>query len=353
MKKSILKILLCYEKVGVRTIQAFLIFCILIRLVSAIKTAEYVDTRYFIETSKLILQGISPYHPETNPTKYIYPAQAPSMSLICMPLCIFPDIVQNLFFFFAGTIAFIVFTALVFNYFGFSIKKHISARWSNLPIWLTFTMICISSPFLMMLRHGQNSSLAALCLFIVLFYPSRDKGIINIIMLGLAAALKYSLMTMEVPILVMQRRWRISILGFLLFVVLVLSVGLWLDGIVPAFREYVQLLLSDAQHGANSYANVNSFAFVHIGFFKSKIVNMLLQIIMIIMYFSVICGIWWNRRALGTKCFDALTAAEWALFTTMTLLISYHREYDGVLFMPFLGVVFLESIYNKEHFLKI
>ena len=38
-----------------------------------------------------------------------------------------------------------------------------------------------------------------------------------------------------------------------------------------------------------------------------------------------------------------LTATEWAFFTVMTMFISYHRVYDCIIFIPFLGIVCLEK----------
>ena len=75
------------EAVLSRLIQIFLCLLVLSRIMMAWKTANNVDTRYFVETAKLVSQGISPYNPETNPTIYKFPLQAPSMSLLSMPLC--------------------------------------------------------------------------------------------------------------------------------------------------------------------------------------------------------------------------------------------------------------------------
>ena len=215
--------LVLHEKILTRAIQIFLGVLTFFRIVMA-WSDYYIDTRYFIETAKLILQGISPYHPETNPTRFPYPLQSPSMSLLSMPLCYTPELFQNLFFFVGNIVCFIALTVMVFNYYGFSPKKILEARWRNVPVWIMIVLIFVSSPFLALLRHGQNSCFAVFFLFLALLYPKRDK-FFNIIYLGLAAAIKYSLLTMQVPVLIFQKRWRLCILSATLFFVMVLSVG--------------------------------------------------------------------------------------------------------------------------------
>ncbi|MBQ6352873.1 MAG: hypothetical protein IJJ28_06380, partial [Lentisphaeria bacterium] len=125
--------------------------------------------------------------------------------------------------------------------------------------------------------------------------------------------------------------------AFGLFAVLVLSVGPWLDGIFPTLRDYILLVLRDITRGANSYANLSSFQFVHLGFFQSNIVNWLLKALLLALYAAALVRIARRDRKDGK-----LTAAEWGAFTTMTMAISYHRAYDCVLFMPFVGVLFVE-----------
>ena len=43
-----------------------------------------------------------------------------------------------------------------------------------------------------------------------------------------------------------------------------------------------------------------------------------------------------------------VTALEWGFFTCLTMTVSYHRAYDCILFVPFLGVIFLEMM-KKVH----
>ena len=202
-----------------------------------------------------------------------------------------------------------------------------------------------------MLKHGQNSSCTALLLFIALFYPQMDnRG--NIIFLSLAAAMKYSLLTMQVPILVLQKRLRLCIFSLLLFIVMVLAVGLWLDGIIPALMEYLNLLITDTQSGVNSYSDVNSYSFVHVGFFNSRFLNIFFKAFLFLLYMLTCIRIYFRTRTnlKETNCYfpQKLTALEWGAFTTMTMAISYHRLYDCILFLPVLGVIFFKMIQKKE-----
>ena len=42
------------------------------------------------------------------------------------------------------------------------------------------------------------------------------------------------------------------------------------------------------------------------------------------------------------------TAVEYCLLSSMTLCISYHRLHDGILFLPFLAVIVLDSYYHMS-----
>ena len=324
---------------------------VLARLLMAWNNASFIDTRQFVETARLILQGISPYHPETNPTIYKYPIQSPGMSLLSMPFCFTPQIFQNLFFFIGGALAFLAFTLMVFHCYGYSPRQLLEARWRNLPIWLTLTAILVSSPHLTMLRNGQNSSFAALLLFAALLFPQRDHGS-NILFLGTAATMKYSLLTMSAPVLLLQRkRWSLCMGSFLLFVLLVLSVGLWLEGIVPTFTDYLKFLSANIAYGSNSYTK-SADTLLHTSFFRCNFVNIIVKLFLVLLYFISLYNIWRRgqqdtdivRQAAAKENPLSLTATEWSAFTAMTMCISYHRVHDGILFLPFLGVVFVESL---------
>ena len=243
--------------------------------------------------------------------------------------------------FILGALAYFVFAILVFYSFGFKYKEYIKPRWYTLPALFSLTLVSISSPFLGMLRAGQNSSLAAVCLFIALLFPANDK-ISNIVWLSLSAAFKYSIMTFQIPILVLQRRLKMSVLAFFLFVVLCLSIGIWLDDLVKVFHEYVECVTKSTSYGGNSYGE-SSFFFLNIGFIKSNMINRILRIFIYLSYIGVLLKIWKRSKNQGEKSFPMyLTSVDWGLFTVMTIFVSYHRIQDGVLFMPFLGVIVLE-----------
>ena len=339
-KHPALEILRRHETALARLLQLALVLLVATRITLSMtrQVNGFIDARYFVETARLVLQGVSPYHAETNPTIYKYPLQAPSMSLLSMPLCHTSEQFQNFCFFAGGLAAFLAFMLLVLNYYGYHPKEYLRPRWRNVPIWLTIAALCVSAPHLLMLRHGQNSSIAALLLFAALLYPANDRKWFNPILLGLAASTKYSLLTMQAPVLLLQRRWKLIAFSLALFLILALSVGLWLDGVIPAARDYIQMVLEDTRNGANSYSNATQFAFIHIGFFQNAVVNLLLKVLLVVGYFLALAKICRRRES------SRLSALEWCAFTALTVTISYHRYYDAVLFLPFLGVVFLQAL---------
>ena len=337
-----------HEKILAGILLALICILVSVRISTTWDKKGFVDARYFVETSRLILQGISPYTPETNPTRYKYPMQAPSMSLLTMPLCPLPDLAVFLFFFFTGILAFVGFTVLIFDFYGFHPRDYLKPRWKNLPIWFVFALILTSSPFLFSLRHGQNACMTVFFLFLALLYPKRDeKG--NIIFLALSAAMKYSLLTMQAPVLLIQKRWRLCVFSFLLFLSMALVTGFWLDGVIPSIRDYLHLLIENTMRGANSYHNANSLFFVHIGFFTSKTANTLAKVILLVLYGVTLRIIHLRGKKDANAGTDGdgtpgVTALEWGAFAALTMAISYHRVYDAVLIVPFLGVVLLETL---------
>lgn len=343
--KQIKQLLMRYETPIVYSIGLVLSAVIAFRLNSSLKTAAFFDAQCVLKTAKCVMNGISPYHREVWTALHIpAPAHSPALSIIFMPICLFSRVFQNLFFFFVPLFFYYAFVVLVFYYYGFHPKDYLKPRWSNLPVWIVLMLVLISSPLMLMLSAGQISSMAAALLFAALLFPARDKSV-NFIFLGLAAALKYSMLTFQVPLLLLQKRFLLAILGFVLFAVLVLSVGFWLNGIIPAFTEYLYMLADDIQHGSsNTYQHGTDPTFIHIGFFTSDILNFLLKIGVIAAYFFALWKIYCRgRKSKSSEPVLRLKCEEWGLFTVMTCIISYHRLHDGVIFMPFLGVLFLEQ----------
>lgn len=337
------KILFKYEKIGVRLSQLLLTLLIIIRVRKVIIHTFLIDFKCYVTTAKLIREGISPYSQEIAKANSIQLSiQPPSMSLLLMPwLEIPPSILSQLYVFFCIAVYFL-FVLMVFNYYGFGPTKVLSPKWRNLPALVSMTMVCISFPFFMMLKCGQISAITAFLLFFVLFYPKNDR-LFNIFMLALSAATKYSLLTFSVPIMLLQKRWKTGIMAFTLFALLILSVGLWLDGIVQSFHEYISLLAYSTRNSI-SYELGHDESFIHIGFFKANWINCILTLGLLTSFIGLLKKL--TKRQDG--CFNLsfpmrLTAIEWGIVSLCTLLFSYHRLYDGILVMPFLGVALVES----------
>ena len=340
-----------HEHIICRTIQILLLTIVIIRLIGVYKKTEFWDLNIYIHTAEQVMNGILPYDMNLYKLFSEYPPiQSPAVSLVLMPLLWIPqNYLCNLYF--CGTIiAFFAYVIMVFHYYGHSPKDYLKAKWHNIPLWLILLFIFISSPFLTTLWFGQNGCFVVLCLFGVLFYTDQDK-ICNIFLLAFAAALKYSLLTFLVPVLVFQKRLRMSILAFILFCIMVLSVGLWLNGILPTFLEYIRMLIEDTQNGPNSYRNPNC-SYLFIGFFKINALNILLKLMTIVLYGVVLLRSWYRGKMSGKGFPMRLSATTWGLFASMTLFISYHRVQDGILFMPFLGIIFIElllKIYQNKY----
>lgn len=348
MKNSFKNLLLTYEALIVRCMQFLLLGLVLIRWIENANKAIFIDFRMYLKTAKLIYNGISPYFPEVYKLHIndFPPLQPPSMSLLFMPLSLLPTSNTLYYIYYiVSCCAFVVFVTMVFNYYGFRVKDYLKPKYYNLPVCFVAMLIFISIPFLHTLYSGQNSCFVVLCLFFVLFYPSKDR-FLNIFLLGLSAAMKYSLLTFLAPVLIVQKRLKMSVLAFILFGCMVLAVGFWLNGPIPSLMDYIRLLIDDTKNGFNSYENAN-FEYLFIGFFRSKILNLSLKCLMVLLYFITLFRIWKNRSG-DAETFKFLSATEWCLFSAMTLCVSYHRKQDGLIFLPFLGVIVLKIFYEMS-----
>ena len=340
------KVFVQYERILVRVIQIFLLFVTFARWIRIAVNANFMDYNIYIKTAKLIRLGISPYEKDVYEFYMkLPPLQPPSMSLIAMlpSLCPTSVIIRYLYFI-ASIIAFTALAIIIFNYFGYRINEYIKPKWKNLPILIILMLICVSNPFSHTLFVGQNNCFAAFLLCFALLFPKYDRTF-NFVFLGMAAAVKYSIMTFLAPVLIFQKRLKICFLGFILFMAMVLSVGFWLKGPIPSFVDYLKLVSIDVLHGANSYEN-HSYDYICLGFFKIQIINTILKILIVISYFWILYKKFINNKDKNSKLH--FTALECCLFSSMTLCISYHRLHDGILFLPFLAVIVLDSYYRMS-----
>ena len=335
-----------YERIYVRTIQIFLLIFTFARWIKIAVNANFMDYNIYIITAKLIRMGISPYEKEVYDLYMrLPPLQPPSMSLLFMlPSLWAESVVINYLYFTASIIAFLALTIMILNYYGYRINDYIKPKWKNLPIWFVLMLTCVSNPFLHTLFIGQSNCFAIVFLFSALLFPKHDKYL-NIFFLGMAAAVKYSIMTFLAPVLIFQRRLKMSILGFVFFMAMVLIVGFWLRGPILSFIDYLKMVSYDIKHGANSYEN-NAYEYICLGFFKLPIINTILKILILISYCWILFKKFINNKDKNT--IFRLTAVECCLFSSMTLCISYHRLHDGILFLPFLAVIVLDSYYHMS-----
>ncbi len=341
------------EKVCIYALQSFLVIIIIARLWMAWRNASFNDTYCFLETAKLISKGISPYSSYAE-YHFAIPLQSPGISLLIMPFVGLPTSMVHALFFLLGIVSYYLLIVLIFRQYGFHVQKLFTPKWRNLAGCVVLALVCIPSPFLTMIRQGQVSSLAAVCLFAVIFQPKYDKSL-NILLLGLSAAIKYSIMTLQVPVLLLQKRLKMGILSFLLFIFLILAVGFWLDGVISSFLEYVHMVLESTRTGLNSYHNI-SYNLVSSGFCKNVLFNNLTKWGSVILYLIVLKYMIVEVMDNKNDNMLNLSASEWAFFTIMTMFVTYHRVYDCIIFIPFLGIVCLEKfvdIVEKYSFKKV
>ncbi len=348
--KTILVFLRRHQRTICIAIGILLILALAGRQLQVFRGAGFVDLDVIMTTSSLIADNTSPYMTEAY-RAYNYPAppiQAPSVSILVMPLLILPEFARAVVVFNLTLLAAVGCVLVVMNrYKLFRGSSIFTPCYPNLGMWFITFLAVTSGPVLTMLRHGQLVSIAWLCILLVLLYPRRDK--VNWLFLGLSAGIKYSLLPLAAPLLLLQRRWLICAAGFLLFGILVLMPGLWLGGIVSSISEYVKMLLEDVSGGANAYATGSSYNMIHFDFFRSGFLNLLGKAAVLFMLALVIVRTWRRRHEKSGWFPLEITAAELGLVSAATLSISYHRIYDVTIVMPFLAAVCVRSLFERRH----
>ncbi len=299
---------------------------------------SFIDLRIMTVTSGLIFNHVSPYGTEAY-AAYRFPGpplQAPSVTFFLWPLLVLPVPVCNVLVYLLSAGAMLAGILLVLHHFRlFRGDGLFSPCYGNLAVWFLVCSGMLSCPVLGVLRAGQLSGIAWLLVILLFLRPRREGW--NWLWLGAAASIKYSLLPLAAPILVLQKRWRICAAGFIFFLCFLLLPGLWLDGVAGGFLAYFRMLVEDARGGVNSYAFGSSFGMLQFEFWRVPFLNLAGKL-------AVLAGYAWmlrngcRRKPKGESGWFPLcpTVAELAAIGAATLTLSYHRTHDGVLFIPFL-----------------
>lgn len=318
-----------------------------LRFINVFHGSSFVDQKIMTVTAELITKHISPYmSPEYDAYHFPgLPIQSPSVSIFMMPLLLLPPPCRFILMFVLNIAAVGLSCFLVVRKYDlFKGKSPLSPCYGNLLVWIFGFLVLQSSPMLTMLRHGQMIGIVLLLTVLFLLFPAKEKY--NWLYLGLAAILKYSLLFFTAPLLVLQKRIRICFAGFALFLLFLLLPGLWLDGIRESLMDYINLLLENTRSGNNSYAQGSSFCMVQFDFWRFSILNLIGKLLLFSAFIYMLIR---SRRRLDPAKDRGWIPSEFrvpelCLITSASLCILYHRNYDGVLFLPFLLAICLQSI---------
>ncbi len=328
----------------------FIILLVIARMIRAYQKAPFLDLRVMMSTCELIVNHTSPYMTEAfNALGYdAPPVQPPSMSILLLPLLPLPFTAQAIIVFGINLIAAILCLFVVIRHYRlYEGSTPFTPCYPNLLLWFLMALALMSDPAANMLRYGQWVSVAWLCMLLVLFQPKRERS--NAVLLGLAAAIKYSLLPLAAPLLLLQGRWRICVIGFALFLILVLLPGLWLDGIIPGITEYLRMLAADMKGGANSYTHGITYNMIHFEFLRLPHLNLLGKALILFLVALMLLGIRKERGTGSPRRWPAEFApAELGLLASATLCLSYHRIHDAFIMIPFLVAVCLQCFREQR-----
>ncbi len=192
-----------------------------------------------------------------------------------------------------------------------------------------------SSPVMMTTRHGQITMFFTVFLLLTLYakhYWSR------ILFFGLAAGIKYSMVTIFAPALFLKKYYLTCILAFGVFLIIALFPIFWGNNPITIYSRYLEVLCGELGNGFNTYAN-SGYNMLHLEFFKYNTFNIILKIFSGLLVLYIIFKDR-NKDSFGMNFLFVIMC--------LSMLLSYHRLYDIPLIMLCLLANFYLFILKKD-----
>lgn len=147
---------------------------------------------------------------------------------------------------------------------------------------------------------------------------------LQVLMFTFIAVAKYSILPVFAPLLFFKGHWKFCLISFSLFILLSISPFFFGNNLVDLYSGYLKAVqMTFEPGGVNHYGTAPLMC--HFGFFKIPILNHLIKIPVV----GLILWIFWREHK-KTALSDTLLLVTFSL----TLLISYHRQYDTCLVYP-------------------
>jgi hypothetical protein len=299
-----------------------------LRIFFVARSTEFVDFRAYYDMTWAMLRGENPFIIANlrvwnwAEAPIFYPGAAP----IFLPLMGFGIDTAKYIFLAVNIIAGIVLMLIVLGRFGLWENTGTQAQKIRSGEILPLILILLflgSTPFIACLRHGQICTVASIILCTVLFYSDKVRGGI---LLGLTAMMKYSMITVSAPVILIRRNGLpVCVIGFSIFLIAGLFPLISGGNLTETYMSYYNEMNRQMVHGFNTYAE-SGYNMLHADLIAIPPLRTALKISVLVATFIVIIRT--RHKELGIP--------EMLLIASSTMIISYHRLYDLVLVLPFL-----------------
>ncbi len=172
-----------------------------------------------------------------------------------------------------------------------------------------------SSPVIMTTRHGQITMFFSIFLLLTIYAKHRWS---RTLFFGIAAGMKYSMITIFAPALFLKRYYLTCILAFGIFMFIAISPAFLGNSLIQIYSRYLEVLQSDISSGFNNYA-VSGYNMLQLEFFKISGLNSAAKLLCLLLALYIIFR---DRRnnSFGMNFLFAIMC--------LSMLLCYHRLYD-------------------------
>jgi hypothetical protein len=303
----------------------------LIRIAVEFKRTGFIDFAAYYDVSLALVKGLNPSIKANLISREWgdVPVVFPGYFCIYAPMIIFnikcAGLINLAFNIAIGLFGFF----LIFRKCGMFLWKSIR-NFDLRTLILGFWVIAFlnSTYFLAALRHGQAAILIGFCFILLLIYNNKY---LQPLLLAVIAVLKYSILVVFAPAMFIKKHYATCLIGFVLFIVAGLIPGMFGSNIVEIYRGYIAEVVHQGYGnlGFNTF-QVSGYNMLQLDCFQSSILGWILKVLF------MIPAIWALIRERKTKRFGINFLF---MIFCITMLLSYNRVYNLVIFMPLLYII--------------
>lgn len=177
-----------------------------------------------------------------------------------------------------------------------------------------------SSPVIMTTRHGQITMFFSIFLLLTIYAKHRWS---RTLFFGIAAGMKYSMITIFAPALFLKRHYLTCILAFGIFMFIAVSPAFFGNSLVQIYGRYLEVLQGDISSGFNNYA-ASGYNMLQLEFFKISGLNSAAKLLCLLAALYIIFR---DRRS------NSFGMNFLFVIMCLSMLLCYHRLYDIPLIM--------------------